>query len=163
MPPGSAWSVSYDPQEGAAATRYVDNSGKLMLTVQGKASLMVNDHAVLTRADGMKTWINSQGKQAEGMAYADLGLPVDGLAFAKTNNYYGFVDVQGNFAIAPLFSAVSPFDSGVAVVSTPAMSMMIDKTGKPLARVDKECGVAVLYGAGSARQWPVTMPDNCKL
>ena len=162
MPSASTWSVSNDPQDGTPATRYVDNTGKLVLTVQGNASLMVNDHAVLTRADGMKTWINGQGKQAEGIAYADLGLPVDGLAFAKTNNNYGFVDVQGNFAIAPLFSAVSPFDSGVAVVSTPVMSMMIDKTGKPLARIDKECGIAVLYGAGSARQWPVAMPDNCK-
>ncbi|MBU9818115.1 WG repeat-containing protein [Rahnella sp. C60] len=162
MPSASAWSVSYDPQDGAPATRYVDNTGKLMLTVQGQASLMVNDHAVLTRSDGTKTWINAQGKQAEGMAYADLGLPVDDLAFAKTNHNYGFVDMQGNFVIAPLFSAVSPFDSGVAVVSTPAMSMMIDKTGKPLARVDRECGIAVLYGTGSERQWPVAMPENCR-
>lgn len=162
MPPASTWPVSYDPQDNEAATRYVDNTGKLVLTVQGHASRMVNDHAVLTRADGLKTWINGQGKPLDSMAYADLGLPVDGLAFAKTDSQYGFVDVQGNFVIAPVFSAVSPFDSGVAVVSTPAMSMMIDKTGKPLARVDKECGITVLYGAGSSRQWPVKMPDNCQ-
>lgn len=162
MPPASAWSVSYDPQDNAPATRYVDNTGKLVLTVQGQASRMVGERAVLTRTDGLKTWINGQGQQTDGVSYADLGLPVDGLAFAKADNHYGFVDVQGNFVIAPLFSAVSPFDSGVAVVSTSAMSMMIDKTGKPLARLDKECGIAVLYGAGSARQWPATMPDNCK-
>ncbi len=162
MPPASGWSVSYDPQDNEPATRYVDNTGKLVLTVQGHASQMVDDHAVLTRADGTKTWINGQGKQTDGVSYADLGLPVDGLAFAKTDGNYGYVDAQGNFAVVPVFSAASPFDSGVAVVSTQAMSMMIDKTGKPLARVDKECGISVLYGAGSARQWPATMPENCK-
>ena len=162
IPTGSTWSVSYDPQNSEAATRYVDNTGKLVLTVAGFASRMVDGHAVLTRADGSKTWIDGQGKPADAISYADLGLPQDGLAFAKADNAYGFVDMQGNYVIAPVYSAVSPFDGGVAVVSTPAMSMMIDKTGKPLARVDKECGISVLYGAGSARQWPQKMPDNCK-
>lgn len=162
MPPASSWSVSYDPLDNEPATRYVDNTGKLVLTVQGQASQMVGDHAVLMKADGAKTWINGQGKPTDGVSYPDLGLPVDGLAFAKADGNYGYVDALGNFVIAPVFSAASPFDSGVAVVSTPAMSMMIDKTGKPLARVDKECGISVLYGAGSARQWPAKMPDNCK-
>lgn len=161
LPSASAWSVSYDAQNDEATTRYVDNTGKLVLTVQGYASRMTDGHAVLTRADGTKTWIDAQGKPAEGISYADLGLPVDGLAFANIDHRYGFVDVQGNFTIPPVFSAVSPFEGGVAVVSTPAMSMMIYKTGKPLARIDKECGIYVLYGTGSTRQWPTTMPENC--
>jgi hypothetical protein len=162
LPLGSTWSVSYDPQNNEVATRYVDNTGKLVLTVAGFASRMVDGHAVLTRADGTKTWIDGQGKAADAVSYADLGLPHDGLAFAKTDTTYGFVDAQGNYVIAPVYSAVSPFDGGVAIVSTPAMSMMIDKTGKPLARLNKECGISVLYGAGSSRQWPQKMPDNCK-
>jgi hypothetical protein len=162
LPLGSTWSVSYDPQNSEVATRYVDNTGKLVLTVAGFASRMVDGHAVLTRADGTKTWIDGQGKAADAVSYADLGLPHDGLAFAKTDTTYGFVDAQGNYVIAPVYSAVSPFDGGVAIVSTPAMSMMIDTTGKPLARLNKECGISVLYGAGSSRQWPQKMPDNCK-
>jgi len=162
LPLGSTWSVSYDPQNNEVATRYVDNTGKLVLTVAGFASRMVDGHAVLTRADGTKTWIDGQGKAADAVSYADLGLPHDGLAFAKTDTTYGFVDAQGNYVIAPVYSAVSPFDGGVAIVSTPAMSMMIDKTGRPLARLNKECGISVLYGAGSSRQWPQKMPDNCK-
>ncbi|KAB8308607.1 WG repeat-containing protein [Rouxiella chamberiensis] len=162
LPLGSTWSVSYDPQNNEVATRYVDNTGKLVLTVAGFASRMVDGHAVLTRADGTKTWIDGQGKAADAVSYADLGLPHDGLAFAKTDTTYGFVDAQGNYVIAPVYSAVSPFDGGVAIVSTPAMSMMIDTTGKPLARLNKECGISVLYGAGSSRQWPQKMPDNCK-
>ena len=161
LPVASAWSVSYDALEGVPSTRYVDNTGKLVLTVQGHASRMTDGHAVLTHEDGRKTWIDAQGKPVEGVAYTDLGLPVDGLAFARIDQNYGFVDAQGNFVIPPVFSAVSPFDSGVAVVSTPAMSMMINKAGKPLARVDKECGISVLYGAGSSRQWPLAMPENC--
>lgn len=161
LPPASVWSVSYDSQDNEPSTRYVDNNGKLVLTVQGYASRMTDGHAVLTRSDGTKTWIDAQGKPVDGVSYIDLGLPVDGLAFARINQSYGFVDVRGNFAIPPVFSAVSPFESGVAVVSTPVMSMMIDKTGKLLARINKECGISVLYGMGSSRTWPPVMPENC--
>lgn len=160
-PLSSDMALSYDLQDDVATTRYVDNTGKLTLSVQGKASVIRNGRAVLTRDDGQKVWVDAQGKVVPDVSYVDLGLPVNDLAFAKMENHYGFINTAGHFVIPPVFNAVSPFDSGVAIVSTGDTSMMLDTSGKPLARVDIECGVRVLYGAGSTRQWPVKLPEPC--
>lgn len=161
LPLASEMSISYDPQDDVATTRYVDATGKQVLSVQGKGSQMVNGRAVLTRDDSSKVWIDAQGKVVPDIIYSDLGLLSDGLAFAEVDNHYGFINAQGSFVIPPVFNAVSSFDSNVSVVSTDNTSMMIDATGKPLARVDNECGIQVLYGAGSTRQWPQEMPEHC--
>ncbi|WP_459176506.1 WG repeat-containing protein [Ewingella americana] len=161
LPLASEMSVSYDPQDDVATTRYVDATGKLVLSVPGKGSQMVNGRAVLTRDDTSKVWIDAQGNVVPDISYSDLGLLSDGLTFAEVDNRYGFINAQGSFVIPPVFNAVSPFDSNVSVVSTDKTSMMIDITGKPLARVDNECGIQVLYGVGSKRQWPQNMPAQC--
>ncbi|MGC6386685.1 WG repeat-containing protein [Ewingella sp. S1.OA.A_B6] len=168
MPPGqwylplaSEMSISYDPQDDVATTRYVDATGKPVLSVQGKGSQMINGRAVLTRDDASKVWIDAQGNIVPNVNYSDLGLLSDGLAFAEVDNRYGFINAQGSFVVPPVFNAVSPFDSNVSVVSTDNTSMLIDTTGKPLARVDNECGIQVLYGVGSTRQWPQKMPEHC--
>lgn len=168
MPPGqwylplaSDMSISYDPQDDIATTRYVDATGRQVLSVQGKGSQMVNGRAVLTRDDASKVWIDMQGNVVPDVNYSDLGLLSDGLAFAEVDNHYGFVNAQGSFVIPPVFNAVSPFDGNVSVVSIGNTSMLIDTVGKPLARVDHECGIQVLYGAGSTRQWPQEKPERC--
>ncbi len=161
LPPNSEMSVSYDADDGAAATRYVDATGKLVVTVSGVGSLMQGGQAVLTEPDGTKTWIDAQGHPAAAVDFADLGLISEGLAFARVGQNYGYVNAQGNFVIAPVYDAVSAFNSGVGIVSTGSMSMMLDATGKPLARVTHQCGVQVLYNGGSTRLWPKTLPVKC--
>lgn len=162
LPPNSDMSVSYYADEGAATTRYVDSTGKLVVTASGVGSLMQGGQAVLTQPDGIKTWIDAQGHPASAVNFADLGLISEGLAFARVGQDYGYVNAQGNFVIPPVFDAVSAFNNGVGVVSTAKMSMMLDATGKPLARVTHECGVQVLYNSGSTRVWPTTMPVKCQ-
>lgn len=161
LPPNSDMSVSYDADDGAAETRYVDTSGKLVVTAAGVGSLMQGGQAVLTEPDGTKTWIDAQGHPAAAVDFADLGLISEGLAFARVGQDYGYVNAQGNFVIPPVFDAVSAFNSGVGIVSTANMSMMLDATGKPLARVTHQCGVQVLYNGGSTRLWPQTLPVKC--
>ncbi|WP_369788463.1 WG repeat-containing protein [Rouxiella sp. WC2420] len=161
LPPNSDMSVSYDADEGNATTRYVDATGKLAITASGIGSLMQGSQAVLTKPDGMKTWIDAQGHPAAEVNFTDLGLISEGLAFARVGQDYGYVNAQGNFVIPPVFAAVSAFNSGVGIVSTAKMSMMLDSTGKPLARVTHQCGVQVLFNSGSTRQWPQTMPVKC--
>lgn len=161
LPPNSEMSVSHDPDDDAATTRYVDATGKLAITVSGVGSLMQGGTAVLDKADGSKTWIDAQSHPSPTINYPDLGLISQGLAFARIGNDYGYVNAQGSFVIPPVFNAVAPFNSGVGIVSTSQMSMMLDATGKPLARVDSECGVQVLYDGGNQRQWPQKMPVKC--
>ncbi|CAM3542188.1 hypothetical protein BS639_18705 [Rouxiella silvae] len=161
LPENSDMSLSYDSDDGKPTTRYVDSTGKLAITVSGIGSRMQGGQAVLTKSDGSKTWIDAQGHPAPSVNFADLGVISEGLAFAKVGEDYGFVNAQGSFVIPPVFKAVSAFNSGVTIVSTRKMSMMVDATGKPLARVDRECGVQVLYGSGNVRQWPQSLPVKC--
>jgi hypothetical protein len=161
LPANSDMSVSYDAQDGNPTTRYVDNSGKLAITLPGVGSRMLAGQAVMALANGNKTWIDAQGHPTPEVNYRDLGLVVGGLAFARIGQEYGYIDAKGSFVIPPVYNAVSAFDSGVAIVSTTQMSMMLDSSGKPLARVGRECGIQVLYGSGNIRQWPQTMPVKC--
>jgi len=161
-PLASDMAIAYDNQPSGTMTRYVGSSGKPTLTVQGEGSRMLAGKAVLTRADGSKTWIDAQGHPAANVNYSDLGVVSEGLAFAEVGSHYGYLDANGNFVIPPVFRAVSAFDNGAATVSTSNTSMLIDSTGKLLARVDNECGVRVLYGAGSQRLWPEKMPVRCQ-
>jgi len=162
LPPDSDMLLSYDNQPEEHVTRYADNTGKVVMTQNGSASRMVDGRAVITHTDGSKSWINAQGNPVSSASYLDLGLPVNGLAYAAVGDRYGLVDGQGNFIIPPVYQAVSSVDSGAAVVSTGNMSMLIDATGKPVARVQNECGMRVLYGAGSNRLWPTRLPLHCK-
>lgn len=161
LPPNSDMSLSYDADDGNATTRYVDATGKLAITASGVGSLMQAGQAVLTQPDGNKTWIDAQGHPAAAVNFTDLGLISEGLAFARVGQDYGYVNAQGSFVIPPVFDAVSAFNSGVGIASTAKMSMMLDSTGKPLARVTHECGIQVLYDSGSKRIWPQTMPVKC--
>ncbi|PLR51369.1 WG repeat-containing protein [Chimaeribacter arupi] len=160
-PPASEMSFSVSGDGDQAMTRYADTNGRLALTVAGQGSRMTGGRAVLAVRPGDMGWIDTKGQPTGTLHYQDLGLPTDGPAFAKTNGRYGFVDAQGNFVIPPVFDAVSPFEGGAAIVSDDTTSMMIDRTGRPLARVDNVCGVRVLYGRGSERQWPLTLPVRC--
>ncbi|PLR41527.1 hypothetical protein CYR55_01435 [Chimaeribacter californicus] len=160
-PAASEMSFSILDNGGQATTRYADTNGRLALTVTGQGSRMTGGRAVLAVKPGDMGWIDAKGQPLGALHYQDLGLPVDGLAFAKTAGHYGFVDAQGNFVIPPVFDAVSPFEGGAAIVSDDTASMMIDSSGKLLARVGRECGVQVLYGRGSERQWPLTLPVRC--
>ncbi|MGA7588713.1 MAG: WG repeat-containing protein [Rouxiella badensis] len=161
LPAGSDMSVSYDTEDGKPTTRYVDTTGKLVITTPGIGSGMQGGQAVLSEADGNKTWIDAQGHPSAAINFSGLGLISEGLAFAQVGENYGYINAQGSFVIPPVFNAVSAFNSGVAIVSTAKMSMMLDATGKPLARVDHECGIQVLYGSGNTRLWPQTMPVKC--
>lgn len=160
-PPASEMSFSILANGGEATTRYADINGHVALTIAGRGSRMQDGRAVLAQGPQAQIWIDGQGQPIGNVRYQELGLPADGLAFARTAGHYGFVDVRGNFVIPPVFDAVSPFSEGVAVAANGATAMMIDRAGRPLARIVTECGVRVLYGPGSERQWPASLPVRC--
>jgi hypothetical protein len=71
------------------------------------------------------------------------------------------VDAQGKLAIAADYRAVAPFSNGRAVVSTVEQSMIIDASGKQVARVEMVCGMRTLYGSHNQRLWPLSLPSRC--
>lgn len=103
---------------------------------------------------------NDKAKSAP--RYDELGLFVDGLAFAGTEGVYGYVNRDNRFVIAPAFQAASEFDHGAAVASTRDSSMVIDQSGRPLARVVMHCGQRVLFDAHNKIVWPLATSKNCR-
>lgn len=160
-PAASEMSFSILDNGGQATTRYADTNGRVALTVAGLGSRMSGGRAVLAAGPGDMGWIDAKGQPLGVLHYQDLGLPAEGPAFARTGGRYGFVDAQGEFVIPPVFEAASPFEGGVAIVSGAQDAMMIDANGKPLARVGQVCRMRVLYGRGSERQWPQSLPVRC--
>ncbi|MCY1370067.1 hypothetical protein D9M69_571410 [compost metagenome] len=97
-----------------------------------------------------------------GPAFDSLGPLREGLAPVYTDSAYGYANNEGQLAILPAYDAVSLFQDQRAVVSTMEMSMIIDPTGRQVARVEMECGVRTLYGSHNQRLWPLTLPKRCR-
>ena len=97
-----------------------------------------------------------------GPAFDLLGPLREGLAPVYTDSAYGYANGQGQLAILPAYDAVSLFEGRRAVVSTMDMSMIIDPTGRQVARVAMECGVRALYGSHNQRLWPPALPKRCR-
>ena len=97
-----------------------------------------------------------------GPAFDALGALHDGLAAARTDLDFGYVNGQGKFVIPTAYSAVTPFAGKRAVVSTMDLSKIIDPAGNALARVEMVCGMRTLYGSAGQRLWPLSLPARCR-
>jgi hypothetical protein len=164
-PSGSAWPMSYqaDAGDGGGHTRYADASGKVVLTTEGKTGMFVDGMALITYPHRRGfAWVDQQGVRVDMPRYADLGLPSDGLAFASDGHGYGYLNARNQYIIAPVFLAASTFANGRAVVSTDKASMIIDRQGRPMARVTRRCGVRVLLDADNTVAWPAQLPSRCR-
>ncbi|HEU0230406.1 MAG TPA: WG repeat-containing protein [Burkholderiaceae bacterium] len=161
---GSPWLRTFQPGlDGAPGrTDYADVHGKIVLSVQGLTGPFDDGYVLARLQDGRGfSWVDDKGKVVPMRPYQDLGLPSDGLAFASAKGLYGYVDRQNRYVIAPAFQAASAFNQGRAVVSTRHASMIIDKMGRPLARVTTRCGVRVLLDADNRMVWPAALPTDC--
>src|SRR5699024_5296472 len=113
--------------------------------------------------NGHVQWIDKQGNAIDPGDYDDLGLPAaNGLAFAKSNGRYGFIDKSGRFVIPPVYQQVSAFHDGVATVANDHRAMLTNAKGEPLAQVRSTCGMRVLRGPDNALLWPQALPQNCR-
>ncbi|MBK1699131.1 WG repeat-containing protein [Rhodovibrio salinarum] len=162
-PADSDWLIGSDHVAGK--TVYADAQGEPALRLESQAGAFRNGVA-LSRADRDEpaVWIDNSGTPLDIGRYRDLGmLSDDGLAFAAgAEGVYGYIDRKGRYLIPPVYSNATAFSDGRAVVTTGYNAMMIDRTGRPVARVTQRCGVRVLYGPDNRRVWPEAMPSNCR-
>ncbi|WP_191579523.1 WG repeat-containing protein [Achromobacter insolitus] len=141
-------------------TDYTDLSGKTRVTVEGFGSAFSEGRAVTQLSGGGVRWVDAKGALT-GPAFDALGPMREGLAPASEDRSYGYVNVQGQFAIPAEFRALSGFTDQRAVVSTEDDSRIIDHAGHMLAQVKMQCGIRTLYGAAGQRLWPLRMPHGC--
>ena len=142
-------------------TDYTGLDGKARLTVDGYASGYSEGFAVSRLSSNAMRAIDGKGALT-GPAFDVLGPLSEGLAPVYTDSAYGYANNEGQLAILPAYDVVSRFQGQRAVVSTMDMSMIIDPTGRQVARVAMECGVRALYGSHNQRLWPLTLPKRCR-
>lgn len=159
-PQGSASLLRRYVADGRQKTDYAGLDGKSHLTVDGYASGYSEGHAVSRLSSSAMRAVDGKGALT-GPAFDALGLLREGLAPAYADSAYGYANAEGQLAILPAYETVSPFQGQRAVVSTMDMSMIIDSTGRQVARVAMECGVRALYGSHNQRLWPLTLPRRC--
>lgn len=141
-------------------TDYTGLDGKKRLSVEGHASGFSEGRAVARVSNRGMRAVDDKGALT-GPAFDSLGPLREGLAPVGVDSGYGYVDAQGKMAIAADYRVVAPFQNGRAVVSTLDASMIIDPTGRQVARVEMECGVRTLYGSHNQRLWPLSLPSRC--
>lgn len=76
---------------------------------------------------GLKNWDTGDVKIVP--TYQTIYRYSEGLAAAKENGKYGFLDETGDWQIAPQFDSVSGFEYGMAIVEINGLRGTIDRTG----------------------------------
>ena len=161
-PTGSDWLIRqrHVANQGMV-TDYFDTDGKPKLSaVPGRVGAYSEGRAVKALANGQARAVNEQGKHV-GPVYDELWQRRDGLAVARVDQHYGYVDGQGKLAIPATYARASTFQDQRAVASTDAASLLIDTRGEMLASVGMECGMRTLRNARGQRLWPLSLPPRC--
>ncbi|PQZ58140.1 hypothetical protein CQ050_27745 [Achromobacter sp. MYb9] len=160
-PQGSDWLLRHYVANGKPMTEYTGPDGKPRMKVEGTASAFSAGRAVTLLSTRAVRAVDAKGALS-GPAFDALGALHDGLAAARTDLDFGYVDGQGKFVIPTAYSAVTPFAGKRAVVSTMDLSKIIDPAGNALARVEMVCGMRALYGSAGQRLWPLSLPARCR-
>ncbi|KAG0930053.1 hypothetical protein G6F31_017142 [Rhizopus arrhizus] len=127
-------------------TDYVGLDGKARIKVEGTGSAYSEGRAVTQLSTSAVRAVDGKGA-LNGPAFDALGALHDGLAPARTERNFGYVDGAGKFVIPTDYNAVTPFADQRAGGSTMDLSKIIDPAGNALARVEMVCGMRTLYGS----------------
>jgi hypothetical protein len=86
-------------------------------------------------------------KPITGVNYEALGLYHEGLAVAKKDGKYGYLDINGNIVIPFIYDIAFDFEDGIANVHVKYYDGYIDKTGREVIPI-KFNGFRTAYGDG---------------
>lgn len=160
-PQGSAQLLRHYIANGRAMTDYAGLDGKTRMKVEGTASAYSDGRAVTQLSTQAVRAVDDKGVLT-GPAFDALGVLRDGLAPARNDLNFGYVNGQGKFVLSPDYNAVTPFVNRRAVVSTMEESKILDPEGNTLARVEMVCGIRTLTGSAGQRLWPPSLPARCR-
>ncbi|CAB3646233.1 WG repeat-containing protein [Achromobacter pestifer] len=160
-PLGSSLLLRHYAANNKIVTDYAGLDGKTRMKVEGTASAYTDGRAVTQLSTNAARAVDSKGT-LNGPAFDALGVLRDGLAPARADVNFGYVDSQGKFVIPPDYNAVTPFANQRAVVSTMDVSKILDPEGNTLASVEMVCGIRTLTGSAGQRLWPPSLPARCR-
>jgi hypothetical protein len=129
---GGCAAVSVDNQWG-----FIDPAGNWVVKpIYQRAYPFSHGYAVVQEASGRYTFINRHSEPFP-VTFEDL-LPFnEGLAPAKENGKWGYVNTDGQWAINPIYDVTDGFSEGLATVRLGTENLVIDHTGA--TRIRKEC------------------------
>jgi hypothetical protein len=113
---------------------YIDVNGKQMIPPNWTwASWFKNGLALVHRRGrkwrGVSLVINRAGQVVLQLPYPIVEPFSEGLAAASSGEAFGFIDIEGHWAIEPQFDQIKPFQDGLAEVQRGDFYGLIDKSG----------------------------------
>jgi hypothetical protein len=152
--PQFSWGTDFE--DGFAAVyicgrmAWIDETGKLM------SRRPANTHKLQPKHDGARVGFADPSGRFRIRPIFDEGLPFsDGLAAVRERDLWGFIDSRGREVIPPMFKSAFYFRDGVATAETDGGSVLIDETGKVIAR-----GFEFTHGIVAEGRVPVGRNDK---
>lgn len=153
-------------QNGDILYGYLDETGKTIIEPVFKyAGTFEEDRAVVKLEENTYAIIDKKGKIIKKLQYYYVSDIQDGMIayMPEQNNKYGYLDDDGNPAIAPSFTIAHAFEDGAAVVNasedfTAIRYGLIDKKGRYL--IKPRYNDLLQLGEGMAAIGIANDPDN---
>jgi hypothetical protein len=123
--------------DGACRARYgyIDRDGKPVIPLRFTSASAFREGVAVVHRRG-KRWrgtslvINRTGAIVQELPYQSYGPFSEGLLATCSGRVYGFVDVEGRWAVEAQFDQVNPFEHGLAEVRRGDWYGLIDKAGQ---------------------------------
>lgn len=110
-----------DSKSGDYRYGYINRDGEVVIQLKFEnADNFKDDVALVKVRDGYYSLIDREGKILNSYKYNLVSQYGDGLMMfsENTGGPYGYIDIEGNVVIKPVFTSASGFVDGVAIVST---------------------------------------------
>jgi len=119
---------------------YIDRTGSLVIPITltrpcnywGDDFYFTKENLALTNLGNKWGFVDKTGKLV--MQFDEAGRFSEGLAAAKVNGKFGFINAKGHFVIKPAFDQAFLFSDGLAAVRLGQLWGFIDKRGKFIVR-----------------------------
>lgn len=155
--PAAHGAFPYDVKIG-----YIDKKGEYRVTPQFTLAGDFQSGVALVTEKGKMYFIDEEGNKIEKLSSYESILPYqkEGLAGAKKDGLWGFIDLNGNMTIKPEYDGVSSFSNGYAVVAKNNNVGLIDTTGTVVLPLEhfflkdvSDNRIAFLYPIGETPTW----------
>lgn len=137
-------------------TGFVDRSGKWVIPPRYSRASDFKDGAALVSIQGRWGLIDKTGKSLTGLVERNAREWRDA-ARTRRQEGWGFIDTKGTEVVAPMFSYVSEFSDGLAMLTVNSGSGFIDRSGtwviQPMLRSARPFREGLAAAEGGYKSW----------
>jgi len=134
-------------ESGDIVWKFINRNGEILKDIsfisykvrdQFREHIIFNENSLASIQNTEGKWgvINKTGETIIPFKYDELKIFTEGLIGFKSNGKYGFMDINENVRIKPIYDDVSSFNNGLAVVRIEDRAYLIDKEGEKIESSD---------------------------